>query len=352
VDLSHALNDALEAATADFPLRDLSASVDRLIARYRTPGHAEQPILLSAVDVAAYAAYRMPATWGAVRAALDQFALRVPDFAPTRLLDIGGGTGAAAWAAADTFPSLTEITVADQVTEALDLGRRLAAQGGSAALRAATWQPTRFQDQTELPAADLVTVSYVLSELSEADQGDLVRRAAAAGTGAVAVIEPGTPAGFARVLAARDVLLGLGMTIAAPCPSQAACPLVGSPTDWCHFVSRVNRSPLHRRLKAGTLGHEDEKFSYVIATKAPGSGGPTTPTASSASTAPAALAGSSRVLRHPQKRKGLVTMQLCTPDDGVRTVLIAKSQGAAYRAARDAEWGDAWPASTSHEVGL
>jgi ribosomal protein RSM22 (predicted rRNA methylase) len=138
-------------------------------------------------------------------------------------------------------------------------------------------------------------------------------------------VEPGTPDGFARVLAARDVLRAAGLHIAAPCPHQADCPLASAPPDWCHFASRVNRSPLHRRLKDADLGHEDEKFAYVIATDAP---------------VPAAPA---RVLRHPQKRKGLVTLQLCTPDDGVRQALVSKRQGADYRAARDVAWGDAWP---------
>jgi ribosomal protein RSM22 (predicted rRNA methylase) len=324
VDLPHALNDALEAATADFPLRDLSASVDRLIARYRRPGRAEQPILVSAVDAAAYAAYRMPATWGAVRTALGHFADRIPGFAPASLADIGGGTGAAAWAAADVFPSLADIAVYDQVGAALDLGRSLAEHAGSAALRAADWQRLRFQEKAELPAADLVTVSYVLSELSAPDQADLVRRAAA-GAEAIAVIEPGTPDGSARVLAARDVLLGLGMSVAAPCPHQDACPLAAP--DWCHFASRINRSPLHRRLKDADLGHEDEKFSYVIATKAPVPAGP------------------GRILRHPQKRKGLVMMQICTPDQGVQPLLVSKRRGDEYRAARDAEWGDPWSAA-------
>jgi ribosomal protein RSM22 (predicted rRNA methylase) len=37
-------------------------------------------------------------------------------------------------------------------------------------------------------------------------------------------------------------------------------------------------------------------------------------------------------------------MQICTPDDGVRSILVSKRQGAAYRAARDAEWGGEWVA--------
>src|SRR4051812_34166531 len=84
----------------------LAQSVGRLIEAYRSGRPASAPILSSRVDVAAYAAYRMPATFAAVRSALDQLAAAYPGFAPRTQLDLGGGTGAAAWAAADAFASL------------------------------------------------------------------------------------------------------------------------------------------------------------------------------------------------------------------------------------------------------
>jgi ribosomal protein RSM22 (predicted rRNA methylase) len=317
------LGAALDKACAVVPQRELAASVDRLISRYRDPRPASVPILASTADTTAYAAYRMPATWAAMRSALAQFAELAPGFRPESLLDVGGGTGAAAWAATELFPSLAEATVLDQVDEALRLGRKLAGHSGSAALRSARWRRGAFADLGNLGGADLVTASYVLSELSEDEQASLVAQAAK-GSGAVAVVEPGTPDGYRRILAARDVLITAGLTVVAPCPQQGRCPLAGG-ADWCHFSARINRSSLHRRLKGGELGHEDEKFSYVVAARkvhepAPG-----------------------RVLRHPLKRKGLVSMQVCTRTEGVVQTLVSKRQGTTYREARDAEWGDSWP---------
>ncbi|MEV6258485.1 small ribosomal subunit Rsm22 family protein [Nocardia sp. NPDC051929] len=319
------LVEALDRACAGVPQRQLATSVDRLISRYRDPRPAAAPILASTADVTAYAAYRMPATWAAVHSALDRFAEQAPGFRPETLLDVGGGTGAALWAASELFPSLAEATVLDQVDEALLLGRKLAADATSAAVRSAVWRRTSFAAQEAFGGADLVTISYVLSELSEADQADLVARAAE-GAEVVAVIEPGTPDGHRRILSARDVLIEAGLTVVAPCPHQQMCPLAAG-TDWCHFSTRINRTSLHRRLKGGELGHEDEKFSYVIASR----------------TAHAPAAG--RILRHPLKRKGLVTLEVCTADDGVRQTLVSKRQGESYREARDAEWGDTWPPS-------
>ncbi|GAA1995932.1 small ribosomal subunit Rsm22 family protein [Catenulispora subtropica] len=323
MDLPADLAAALEAATADLSLRELEASVERLIMRYRTPGRAARPILAGSVDAAAYAAYRMPATWGAVRAALGAVAERVPELGPRSLVDVGGGSGAAAWAASGVFPSLKDIVVLDQVGDALELGRRLARDAFSGALRHAEWRQVRFP--AEIPEADLVTVSYVLSELSAEDQDALVR-ASAVGAGTIAVVEPGTPDGYQRIMAARDVLIAMGLRVVAPCPHSGACPLAGT-RDWCHFAARVHRSPLHRRLKGGDLGHEDEKFAYVVATRVPVPESP------------------ARVLRHPQIRKGLVMMQLCEPDGATAQTLVSKRQGDTYRAARDVDWGDLWRGS-------
>lgn len=343
--LADDLRGALDGALAGTDQAATASAVERLITRYRAGGVADQPILASAGDVTAYAAYRMPATFGAVRAALAQLTAARPDLRPASLLDLGGGTGAAAWAACDVFPDLGEVTVVDQVAEALELGRALAESAEHRALRSATWLTGRL-DRTPLPHADLVTVSYVLSELSPEGQCALVDDAAAAsgGGGVVLVVEPGTPDGHRRVLGARDRLLRAGRVVAAPCPHDDACPL--SDGDWCHFAARINRSSLHRRVKGADLGHEDEKFSYLaVAPPPPGRPARWPPGQPERATSDGAVrpSGPARVLRHPVKRKGLVQLELCRPDGTASREVVSKRQGDRYRAARDVRWGDAWP---------
>lgn len=321
MDLPEELRRALEGALGGVRVKEAAGAVERLIERYRQEREASRPILVSAADVAAYAAYRMPATHAAVRCALAEFAAVAPEFAPRRLLDLGGGTGAAAWAAVETFPMLEKVEVLDQVTQALQVGERLAQQASHPSLNAATWRPVRL-DQAEFPAADLVTISYVLSELSDADQSALVTKAAGVAE-VIAVIEPGTPAGYRRILSARAGLIERGYTVAAPCPHQEACPLAGR--DWCHFAARVNRSSLHRQIKGAELGYEDEKYAYVIASRTP--------------TEPA----EGRVIRHPQRRKGLVSLQVCQRSGVAGPVVVTKRDGELYRAAKDVRWGGTWP---------
>jgi ribosomal protein RSM22 (predicted rRNA methylase) len=165
-------------------------------------------------------------------------------------------------------------------------------------------------------------MTYALGEIPEPERADVLGRLLAAATGVVVVVEPGTPAGYQRVMVARDALIADGWSVAAPCPHDADCPMRGR--DWCHFSTRVARSALHRQLKGGALAYEDEKFSYVAAARGA-----------------VAARCAARIVRHPLTRKGLVSLRLCTTD-GLRTQPVAKSAGAAYRAARDASWGDCW----------
>ncbi|MGW5418863.1 small ribosomal subunit Rsm22 family protein [Streptomyces sp. NPDC003943] len=311
------LRAALAAVLDGLPPRQAAQAVERLISNYRgaTPTHA--PVLRDRSDVAAYAAYRMPATFEAVRAALYALADAAPDWAPATHTDVGGGTGAASWAVAETWEGAARTTVLDWAEPALAIGKELAR-----GVFDAEWRRERIGAALRLPDSDLVTVSYVLNELTESDRTALVTEAARAAQ-AVVIVEPGTPDGYERIIAARTLLIDAGFTVAAPCPHSGACPIVPG-TDWCHFAARVSRSSLHRQVKGGSLPYEDEKYAYVAATRFP-----VTP-------APA------RVIRKPQIRKGQVLLDLCGPD-GLARETVTKRHGGLYKEARDAEWGDPWP---------
>ncbi|MEW1954292.1 small ribosomal subunit Rsm22 family protein [Terrabacter sp. NPDC080008] len=319
------LRAALSRAMRGVDERELARVTEVLVARYRSVKPASSPILASGVHVAAYAAYRMPATHAALSRVLEAVADR--GVAPRSLLDLGGGTGAAAWAAAGAFPSLESLTVLDQVEAALALGRDLLADAPSPALANATFRRAVAGAWPD-DQADLVTVSYVLSELDEHQQDALVRDAMRRGR-VVVVAEPGTPDGYGRVIRVRTALLAAGWTLLGPCPHEAECPLLHS--DWCHFAARVSRSAEHRRIKGAELSYEDEKFSWV-AGAAPG-----------VLDSQVTQATPGRIIRHPLKRKGLVEFQVCRTDGTAGREVVSKKAGERYRKARDAEWGDTLP---------
>lgn len=321
-----ALRTALAALFDGLPPKAATQAVERLIASYRGATPTDAPILRDRADVAAYAAYRMPATFEAVRSALEAFAEAVPEWVPGSHVDVGGGTGAATWAVSDTWAGARPVTVLDWAEPALALGREIAA--ANPALRDVRWQRSRIGAGLSLESTDLVTVSYVLNELTVPDRAALVDAAADAAR-AVVIVEAGTPDGYARVIEARDRLVAAGFQVAAPCPHSAACPIVPG-EDWCHFSARVSRSSLHRQVKGGSLAYEDEKFSYVAAARFP--------------VVPAA----SRVVRKPQIRKGQVLLDLCEVDERLRRATVTKRHGELYKRARDAAWGDPWPPAGDH----
>jgi ribosomal protein RSM22 (predicted rRNA methylase) len=323
------LRAAIEAGLAGRRTAALAASASRLMAAYRAGTVPATRVISSGQDAAAYAAYRMPATAAAAAAALRQAAGSLPGWAPASLGDLGAGTGGTAWAAAAELPSLQSVTLLEESAEAANLARAILGESGSGTLRRAAWRPWRLpaggQQPPPLPAVDVITAGYLLGELSALQQRRLVQLTMAAAP-VIVFIEPGSPAGHRRVLAARAQLLAGGFTVAAPCPHQLACPL-DAPGDWCHFAARLPRSAVQRQVKDSELGYEDEKFSFVAAARGL-----------------AVRPPRARVVRRPLQRKHLVSLGLCEADGAARERLVAKSEGPDYRAARKATWGGCWEA--------
>lgn len=165
--------------------------------------------------------------------------------------------------------------------------------------------------------------SYALAEIAPAAQAAVVGALWDACGGILALVEPGTPAGYARILAARDTLIAAGATILAPCPHHDACPLTG--TDWCHFSVRLARSRDHRLAKGGEVPFEDEKYAYLLAARPHVAAGPRRP----------------RVLARPRAGKPGIELKLCGPD-GVEQRFVGKRDKPAHALARRLDWGDVY----------
>ena len=313
--LPEELRRAIEREVAAVDARLLPRAAREISQRYQK---GEALALRSPAHLAAYLATRLPATFAANHRVFEEVAARMPGLAPRSLLDLGAGPGTSMWAAADVFPSLEKITLVEREAPLIALGRRVAAGRRHPAIAAAEWRQQDILARAAGEPHDLVVISYALNEISDRASAQFLRAAWKAAAGLLLVIEPGTPAGFARVLAARTALLDRGAHLVAPCPHQQPCPMAGG--DWCHFAVRLERSAAHRRLKQGALGYEDEKFSYVVAGRAPVEFPP------------------ARIVRHPLIRPGHIQLTLCT-GKGLEQRTVTKSQKEAYWRARQATWG-------------
>jgi len=275
-------------------------------------------------DALAYALARMPATYAAISASLHALGEQHPDFTPATLLDVGAGPLTATWAAAQVFDSLNGFTAIDANTALRALacdtveGTRLAAmhyvQGDVLAGLAA------------MDSADLMIASYVINELNDADRDTLADLMWQKTRSTLLVVEPGTPAGYARILALRARLIAQGAHVIAPCPHGNACPLTAP--DWCHFSQRLSRSRAHKQIKGADVPFEDERFIYVALSRSP------------------QVVKTARVLAQPVLNKVAVNAKLCTKA-GLSFAAIPRRDKPAYAAARRWDWGDAVPDHTA-----
>jgi ribosomal protein RSM22 (predicted rRNA methylase) len=316
-DLPAELKAALAAKLHGLSRSDAAQRSAAITRTYRDGGGSAS--IRTEADALAYALARMPATYAAVIASLNALCEVRPDFTPKSLLDVGAGPGTATWAAAQAFPSLTDFTALDSSTAlralALDLvgdstrlsGARYARREARAAL-------------ADAEAADLVVASYLVGEMGEPERAEFGGLLWTKTSDTLLIVEPGTPAGYARILALRAQLIALGAHVAAPCPHDGECPLAAP--DWCHFTQRLPRSQAHRQLKAAELAFEDEKFAYVALSRTPIAQHP------------------ARVLAHPEVSKVEVTAKLCT-SDGLVVAKVPRRAKPDYARARRWRWGDA-----------
>lgn len=237
---------------------------------------------------------------------------------------------------------------------------------------------------------DIIIASHLLLPLKEGFQRkallDNLWEMLSPEGGVLIVMEKGHPRGFEAVADVRSRLLNEfivsptsepqpeaieieqrrvreeGMII-APCTNHKECPmyltpgLSGGRKDFCHFSQRFIRPPfLQRVLGATHRNHEDINFSFVAiqrgalpnteAANIPRQGGDITKRAfkgfEKATEEPNPLSLPRNVLP-PLKRRGHVTMDLCTPTGNIERWTIPKSfSKTAYHDARKARWGDLW----------
>lgn len=289
----------------------LLKAAERLSERYRGESGSGSPLVKGSRDILAYAAVRMPATFGAAAKALE---LTLKHFGGEigSVLDVGAGTGAASFAA-HFLTGCGDISCLEREQGMIDLGRELSRRCG------AEFQWIRQDIAGGLERrADMVISAYCLNEMTAAGRSSALEKLWSAADKLLVIIEPGTPEGFSQIKQARELLTGLGGSIAAPCPGISECPLTEG--DWCHFTARIARGKLHKRLKGGDAPYEDEKFSFIAVSREP------------------CQPCEARILRHPRIDSGRVTLRLCTAQ-GVEERTVTR-RDPRFKAARKSDSGE------------
>ena len=224
-------------------------------------------IIYKELESAAYIAHRLPAIYGTSYRIFSESVMRMPDFEPKTMLDFGTGPGTTIWAANEAFDgSIKEIMAVEPSTAMMDVATRLFEYMPNRPQ--ITWR--RFLNESSTKKYDLVVASFVLNELSNAQERERIVKALWKATaGLLVIVEPGTPIGFDFIREARATLLTQKFdslndkpTILAPCPHDTTCPMSGTP-KWCHFAQRVERESFQKLTKGVKKQYENENFSFI-----------------------------------------------------------------------------------------
>lgn len=221
--------------------------------------------------------------------------------------------------------------------------------------------------------------------------------------GVLIIIEKGLPRGFEAVAGARSLLLESHISspgetaieneiqspnsersrftkkeegmIIAPCTNHLKCPMYPVPglstgrKDFCHFPQRFIRPDyLQKVLGAKIRNHEDAKFSYIAVRRGVDARKSSPGLLQGEEATLQSLAGYEdhdlpesneidaeprdvkfeplnlpRIILPSLKRRGHVTLDLCTPSGKLERWTVPRSfSKAAYRDARKSSWGDLW----------
>ncbi len=298
----------------------LKAAVLRLSEKYSQASSGE---LAGFPEHVAYVICRMAATFAADRRALQHMKKTLPDFAPKTVLDIGCGPGGALFAALETYPSIEKGVGLDRSVDFAKLFEMLFSQSFVPKTDCSIKQCNLSQTPKWTDSVDLAIASYSFGELSESSRSLWIKEAAEKSR-VLLIVEPGTPAGYKCLMECRKLVIQMKGTIVAPCTHMQACPHEGT-KRWCHESVRLFRTSLHRRMKGGSLGYEDEKFCYLavvfdqsILLKIP----------------------PYRIVHVPQARHGHSNFVVCSKAGKIEKIIFSKKHQGSYKEAREAEWGD------------
>ena len=299
------MQERLDALVSSFSPSQLKQYSLELSDRYRK---RLVPFLAKREHRFAYLVTRLPATLAAITRVLRE----IPLTSIESFLDLGAGPGTGYLAAKDVFPQIGRATLLETDSVFIEIGKKLITDR-------VEWIKQDLKEVLNFAPYDLVLLSYSIGEIPEKYWEPILKGAWSATQKAMVIIEPGTPAGFARIREIRSLLLSWGAHMIAPCPHAAACPM--KEPDWCHFSQRLERNSLHKMAKEGSLGFEDEKFSYLVVSKE------------------VVEVSGERILRPPQRRKGHTIFSLCT-QEGLKNKVVSQKDKEFYKFSKKLDWGD------------
>ena len=300
------LQDRVNKLYQDLDKKTLVETRENLTNRYKTQTGQNKSLIESKTDSMLYAISRMPATFSVVYTLVNDLASQGLICDVGSVLDVGCGTGAGYFALKELDESL-KIDLVERDRNMVEIFKKLT----DGEVDVCVADASTFVSKEP---ADLVTTSYVLSEMTEDVRNRTFDNLAKSSNKYVLVIDTGTPKTYADMMKLKNHASKSGWQVVAPCMT-AKCPLVD---DYCQFYARVERSSLHKLAKGGSLSYEDEKYFYLLFAKEE------------------SVKTGSRVIRRPVIKENNVSLVLCEPD-GVCTKNFTKKNKDDFKKAKKAK---------------
>lgn len=313
MDLPIDIKQKIEELTSNYNLKDLQKCYNKISSSYLKEEGSNERLVISSIDVLTYAITRMPATFGAVSKSLAYGLENIEQF-PNSIIDLGSGTGSSILACSILLPNFNSYTCYEREIEMINFSKYIFEDS-----RVSYFNVDNVITNLD-KKADLVIASYFMNELSDDNKAILLDKIWECSNQFILIVEPGTPKAFSNMRKYRDYFINKGAYVVAPCPHNGACPICGD--DWCHFVTRVSRSKLHKLLKNADVPYEDEKFTYLFISKQK------------------TTQKSARILRHPLIKGAQIETYLCKNDGTLGKEIITKSNKEYFKKLKKLDSGD------------
>lgn len=288
-------------------------------------------LLAEEQEAIAYSIARMPATYGAVRTAINHVLEMFVDESFETIIDVGAGTGAATLALMQELEeheiSVSSAKCLEREEAMISVGKTLFSESSSESVKNASWIKFDINDmssmlENETMKADIVITSYMLNEFAEEKIFGVIDKLWSMTNKMLLIVDPGTPKDHKRMIKIKNYLYEKGGNIVAPCTCNSGCHL--PETDWCHFTCRVERTKIQKQVKNANVPYEDEKFTYLAVLK-------------DKSIKP--INGVNRIIRHPVIRSNMIEVKLCSNGE-IMNRIYTKKDKETYKMLKKAKVGD------------
>ena len=233
----------------------LKSTQKNLTDKYKNKTGGSKDLIDGKNDSILYAVSRMPATYSVIYTLVNN--LLSEGFLENieSVIDVGSGTGSVYFALSDIYQSAS-FELFERNKDMINVFNKLC--DNKQEVNTIDLIKSSIEKK-----AQLVTASYVLSEMTENDRLNVFNKLLECSSKYVLIVDTGTPDSYKNMMKLKFYAKEKGFSTLAPCFCEI-CPLIN---DYCQFYARVERTKVLRQAKSASLSYEDEKYFYLLLSK-------------------------------------------------------------------------------------